>query len=88
MVEVGELVPPAPHPCFFYGPASYSNSTLTIWPNMGQEERTKISFFKLSSELSMKIWKCNLDFSKIPIYHLFYELGKAWEIQMLNLWMS
>ena len=51
------------------------------------------------SELEMKIWKCNLGFLKIPISHLFYELGKTWKytqsrptfqnpIQMLNLWMS
>ena len=38
---------------------------------------TKIPVFKLFSELGMKIWKCNLGFSKIPISHLFYELGKA-----------
>ena len=37
---------------------------------------TKISIFKLFSELG-KIWKCNLGFSKIPISHHFYELGKT-----------
>ena len=26
-----------------------------------------------------KIWKCNLGFSKIPIFHLFYKLGKTWK---------
>ena len=41
-------------------------------------KRTKISIFKLFSELG-KIWKCNLSFSKIPISHLFYELGKTWK---------
>ena len=39
-------------------------------------KETKISIFKLFSE-SGKIWKCNLSFSKIPISHLFYELGKT-----------
>ena len=37
---------------------------------------TKISIFKFLSELG-KIWKNNLGFSKIPISHLFYELGKT-----------
>ena len=56
----------------------------------------KISIFKLLSGLG-KIWKCNLRFSKIPIFHLFYELEKTWKyiytaqdqhfkIQVLNLW--
>ena len=48
---------------------------LTNYENKG----TKISVFKLFSELAMKIWKFNLGFSKIPISHLFYELGKAWK---------
>ena len=56
---------------------------------------TKI--FNLFRELG-KIWKCNLSFSKIPIFHCFHELGKNLEIytapdqhfkiQMLNLRMS
>ena len=75
--------------------SSYWKSTLTIWPNM--KAKDKISIFKLLSELE-KFWKCNLGFSKIPISHLFYELGKNldictapnqhFKIQMLNLWMS
>ena len=59
---------------------------------------TKLSIFKLLSELE-RIWNCNLGFSKIPLFHLFYELGKTWKytqtapdqhfkIQMFNLRMS
>ena len=40
---------------------------------------TKISIFKLFSELG-KYWKCNLGISKIPISHLFYEVGKSRDI--------
>ena len=41
---------------------------------------TKVSIFKIFSEL-VKIWKCNLSFSKIPVPHLFTnreKLGKTW----------
>ena len=58
---------------------------------------TRISILKLFNELG-KIWKCNLGFSKIPIFHLFYELGKTLaytqpqnsisKCKLLNLWMS
>ena len=40
-----------------------------------------------------KNWKYSLDFSKIPIFHLLYELEKAsqdqrFKIQISNLWMN
>ena len=57
--------------------ASYWKTTLTIWPNR-KARGQKISIFKLFSEL-WKICKFNLGFSKIPVSHLFYELGKTWK---------
>ena len=42
-------------------------------------KRQKSQFFKLCSDEVGKIWKSNLGFSKIPISHLFYELGKTWK---------
>ena len=61
---------------------------LSLWPGIVLNDHphhftkyevkgTKISMFQLFSELRMKIWKCNLGFTKILISHLFYELGKA-----------
>ena len=73
MVE-GGLVPPAPlslRPCIVLKDHLHH---LTKYEGKG----TKVSVFKLFSEFEMKIWKCNLGFSKIPISHLFYESGKAW----------
>ena len=58
--------------------------------------RTKISIFKLFSELG-KIWKYNLNFSKIPISLSFMNWEKLgnihsprtiFKMQMLNLWLS
>ena len=73
--ESGELVTPAPlflRPCIVLKGHPHH---LTKYEGKG----TKTSFLKLFSELGMKIWKCNLGFSKIPISNLFYELGKAWK---------
>ena len=71
--EGAELVPPSPlslRPCIVLKDRPHD---LTKYEGKG----TKIPVFKLFSELGMKIWKCNLGLSKIPISHLFYELGKA-----------
>ena len=38
--------------------------------NKYEGKGTKILIFKLFNELG-KIWKCNLSFSEIPIFHLF-----------------
>ena len=43
-----------------------------------ESKGTKIQIFKIFNELG-EILKCNLDFSTIPISHLFYELEKTWK---------
>ena len=60
----------------------------------------RINIFKFSNSSELVIfWKCSLGFSKIPIFHLFYELGKTWKysyttivqyfkIPILNPWMN
>ena len=50
------------------------------------------SNFQIFSDLG-KNWKCSLVFSKIPVFHPFYEWGKTdqdqhFKIQILNLWMN
>ena len=55
----------------------YWKTILTIL-TIYEGKETKILIFKLFSELG-EIWKCNLGFSKIPISHLLYELGKTWK---------
>ena len=55
-------------------------TTLFIWSNMkARGQKSQFSNFSVNCG---KIWKCHPGFSKIPISHLFYELGKT-----LNLWM-
>ena len=51
---------------------------LTIWQNMMVRGLKKILISKLCSKLG-KIWKCSLDYSKIPTFHFFHELGKTWK---------
>ena len=73
--EGAELVPPSPlflRPCIVLKGHPHH---LTKYEGKG----TKASVFKIFSELGMKIWKCNLGFSKISMSHLFYELRKAWK---------
>ena len=68
------LLPPAPlslRPCIVLKDRPHH---LTNYKYKG----TKISIFNLFSELG-KICKCNVGFSKIPISHLFYGLGKTWK---------
>ena len=58
-------------------PLPTASSLLSLWPcivlkyhphhsTKYEGKGTKISIFKLFSELGMKIWKCNQGFSKIP----------------------
>ena len=46
--------------------------------NMKVRGFKNFNFHKHFSEFG-KIWKCRLGISKIPIFHLFYELGKSWK---------
>ena len=61
---------------------SYSKIILTIWQIMKSNGQ-------IFSELG-KIWKYNLCFSKISIFHLFQELEKTWKYTQpkANIWKS
>ena len=51
-------------------------SSPSDYPSPEGNGSSKIEIFKLVSEM-VKIWKCSLGYSKIPIFHLFHELGKT-----------
>ena len=61
------------------------------------ERTSSILIFKLSSDELGEICKCNLGYSKIPIFHFLWiwksletytAPGQHFKMQMLNLWMS